>query len=417
MTSNGTKNYRYFDIGAATSRVIAYLLDNYEYRAKPPYEWRVFPCHANTIYWQTNVERAELQNAMAYAKGLGMEFVKHLAAVEKNGGIDHWHSDNSLFCYINLEKLKDPAIVAKMMPLYSERKWSKIKDPKLLPNKIEEYNEDCLKVREDWTNYVNYLISLKSSEDAAAPVVSAEDAAPPATEDINEEEIVKRIKLSILFANFNVSRYRYHFDKLKFVTEYDYGKRALQPYNDILPDLAKLAKKYGCDRFCRYLIVTLFSYLTNPKMRNPAPVYLLKQIEKTKAMQPQAIAAKLEIALKEYNARKGSFEELPDKYNPFVEKKKEQPRPVPPPPTPPTPKREETQEQPRPVLPVAPTPRGGSKVETQEQPKETDKYAAMSLDEFLAAQDAEVVKWEEERRHLAIVEQREKEERRRLATP
>lgn len=398
MTSNGTKNYRYFDIGAATSRVIAYLLDNYEFRAKPPYEWRVFPCHANTIYWQTNVERAELQNAIAYAKGLGMEFIKHLAAVEKNGGIDHWQSDNSLFCYINLEKLKDPDIVAKMMPLYSERKWSKIKDPKLPPNEIEKYDGECRQVREDWTNYVNYLISLTSSEDAAAPFASAEDAAPPATEDINEEEIEKKIKLSILFANFNVSRYRYRFDKMKFVTSYDYGDRALPPYNDILPDLVKLAKKYGCDRFCRYLIVTLFSYLTNTKMRNPAPVYLLKQIEKMKAMQPQAIAAKLKFASKEYNARKDSFKELPDEYNPFVEKK---PRPVPPPPTPPTIKREETQEQPRPVALI---PRGGSKVETQVQPIESNKYAAMSEDDFFAQLDADKERWE-------------KEERRRLATP
>lgn len=388
MTSNGTKNYRYFDIGAATSRVIAYLLDNYEYRAAPN-GWRVFPCQANTIYWQTNVERAELQNAMAYAKGLGMEFIKHLTAVEKNGGIDHWQSDNSLFCYIDLEKLKDPAIVAKMMPLYSDRKWSKIKDPKLLPNEIEKYDENVRKIRTDWVKYVDYLISLNSSEDAAAPFASAEDAAPLVPEDINEEEIEKKIKFSILFANFNVSRYRYRFDKMKFVTEYDYGKRALQPYNDILPDLVKLAKRYGCDRFCRYLIVTLFSYLTNPKMRNPAPVYLLKQIEKMKAMQPQAIAAKLESASKEYNARKDGFKDLPDEYNPFVERK---PRPVPPPPTPPTPKREETQvwarrpvppfiqERPQPVAPVAPTLRGAGKVETRKQ--------NMSIDEMIAAKRA-----------------------------
>lgn len=405
-------NYRYFDIGAATSRVIAYLLDNYEYRAAPN-GWRVFPCQANTIYWQTNVERAELQNAMAYAKGLGMEFIKHLAAVEKNGGIDHWQPDNSLFCYIDLEKLKDPAIVAKMMPLYSDRKWSKIKDPKLSPDKIKEYDENVRKIRTDWVKYVDYLISLTSSEDAAAPVVSAEDAAPPATEDINEEEIEKEIKLSILFANFNVREYRHYYDKMKFVTHFDYSAEGLQPYNDILPDLVKLAKKYGCDKVCRYLIVTVFSYLTNPKMRNPAPVYLLKQIEKMKAMQPQAIAAKLEIASKEYNARKGSFKNLPDEDNPFVERK---PRPVPPPPTPPTPKREETQERARPVVPVAPTPRGGSKVETQVQAKETNKYAAMSEDDFFKQLDADAVRWEEEQRHLAIVEQREKEERRRLAT-
>lgn len=396
MTSNGTKNYRYFDIGAATSRVIAYLLDNYEFRAAPPYGWRVFPCHANTIYWQTNVERAELQNAIAYAKDLGMEFIKHLAAVEKNGGIDHWHSDNSLFCYIDLEKLKDPAIVAKMMPLYSDRKWSKIKDPKLLPNEIEKYDGECRQVREDWTNFVNYLISLKSSEDAAAPVVSAEDAAPPATEDINEEEIEKKIKLSILYANFNVSEYRRRFDNLKFITGYRYDKGALQPYNDILPDLAKLAKKYGCDRFCRYLIVTLFSYLTNPKMRNPAPVYLLKQIEKLKAMQPQAIAAKLKFASKEYNARKDSFKELPEEYNPFVEKKKVQPRPLPPPPTPPTIKREETQEQPRPVVPVVPVIHHHQRQE-ETQPRKLERENN-SIDEILAEYDAAV---EEERRRLA----------------